>query len=382
MNSTNLSTSPSLYIGLMSGTSLDGIDAVLSDISDSGKARILQSVSLAFEPALKHELFHLQHPGANEIHREHLVANALADAYASACAKLLLIQGLHAQQIHAIGAHGQTLRHQPHKNILQSYTHQSLNPALLAELTGINVIANFRARDMAAGGQGAPLVPVFHSEQFYSSQENRAVLNIGGIANLTLLPKQGEVSGFDCGPGNILLDTWIQKVQSKDFDQDGQWSSSGRPDEELLQKMLSDPYFSQLPPKSTGRDHFNLQWIESYIQQGSYKPEDVQASLLQLTIQSILNGLQAHAKETQRLIVCGGGTKNIALLELLKIHAQKQIPSLVIESSAQHGIDPQLVEALAFAWLAWAHQQKRPANIPAVTGAKGLRVLGAYYPAA
>jgi anhydro-N-acetylmuramic acid kinase len=235
---------------------------------------------------------------------------------------------------------------------------------------------------MAAGGQGAPLVPVFHSEQFYSSQENRAVLNIGGIANLTLLPKQGGVSGFDCGPGNILLDTWIQKEQKKDFDQDGQWSSSGRPDGELLQKMLSDPYFSQLPPKSTGRDHFNLQWIEGHIQQGSYKPEDVQASLLQLTIQSILNGLQAHAKETRCLIVCGGGTKNIALLELLKIHAQKQIPNLVIESSAQHGIDPQLVEALAFAWLAWAHQQKRPANLPAVTGAKGLRVLGAYYPAA
>jgi len=382
LNSTNSPTTPSLYIGLMSGTSLDGIDAVLSDISNSGKASVLQSVSLAFEPALKQELLHLQCPGTNEIHREHLAANALAEAYATACAKLLLIQGLHAQQIHAIGAHGQTLRHQPQKNILQSYTHQSLNPALLAELTGIDVIANFRARDMAAGGQGAPLVPVFHSEQFYSSQENRAVLNIGGIANLTLLPKQGGVSGFDCGPGNILLDTWIQKEQNKDFDQDGQWSSSGCPNEELLQKMLSDPYFSQLPPKSTGRDHFNLQWIEGHIQQASYKPENVQASLLQLTIQSILNGLQAHAKETQRLIVCGGGTKNIALLELLKIHAQKQIPNLVTESSAQHGVDPQLVEALAFAWLAWAHQQKRPANMPAVTGAKGLRVLGAYYPAA
>ena len=382
MNSANSSLSRNLYIGLMSGTSLDGIDAVLAEINTSGKTKLLQAISLPFDLALKQEFFALQQETSNELHREHLAANNLAAAYAQACAKLLLIQGLHAQQIRAIGAHGQTLRHHPQENVLQSYTHQSLNSALLAELTGIDVIANFRARDMAAGGQGAPLVPAFHSEQFYSPQENRAVLNIGGIANLTLLPKEGEVSGFDCGPGNILLDTWIQKEQSKDFDQDGQWASSGRPDEELLQKMLSDPYFSQLPPKSTGRDHFNLQWIEGHIQKGSYKLEDVQASLLQLTIQSILNGLQAHAKETRRLIVCGGGTKNIALLELLKIHAQKQIPNLVIESSAQHGVDPQLVEALAFAWLAWAHQQKRPANLPAVTGAKGLRVLGAYYPAA
>ena len=382
MNSNDLSPPSTLYIGLMSGTSLDGIDAVLADINETGKAAILQSLSLRLDPTLKQELLGLQQESVNEIHREHLAANALADAYAQACAELLHIAGLDAKQICAIGAHGQTLRHRPHKSILQSYTHQSLNPALLAELSGIDVIANFRARDMAAGGQGAPLVPVFHQEQFFSPHENRAVLNIGGIANLTLLPKHGEVGGFDCGPGNILLDAWVQKELGKEFDQDGQWASSGRPQEELVQKMLSDPFFAELPPKSTGRDRFNLAWIEDHVQKSNYRPEDVQASLLQLTIQTILNGLQKHAQETRRLIVCGGGTKNIALIELLKIHAQKQIPGLVIESSTRYGVDPQLVEGLAFAWLAWAHQRKRPANLPAVTGAKGLRVLGAYYPAA
>ncbi len=382
MNSNDLHPSSTLYIGLMSGTSLDGIDAVLSDINQSGRATILQSLSHHLDPTLKQELLLLQQATANEIHREHLVANLLADAYAQACLEVLHIAGLEAKEICAIGAHGQTLRHQPHKNVLESYTHQSLNPALLAELTGIDVVANFRGRDMAAGGQGAPLVPVFHQEQFYSAQENRAVLNIGGIANLTLLPKRGEVGGFDCGPGNILLDAWAQKQLGKEFDQDGQWASSGRPNDELLQRMLSDPFFAELPPKSTGRDHFNLAWIENHLKKSSFKLEDVQASLLQLTIQTILNSLQKHAQETQRLIVCGGGTKNIALIELLKINAQKQIPGLVVESSARHGIDPQLVESLAFAWLAWAHQRKRPANLPAVTGAKGLRVLGAYYPAA
>ena len=365
----------------MSGTSLDGIDAVLAEINTSGKTKLLQAISLPFDLALKQEFFALQQETSNELHREHLAANSLAAAYAQACAKLLRIQGIEANHICAIGAHGQTLRHQPHSEVLQSYTHQSLNPALLAELTGIDVIANFRLRDMAAGGQGAPLVPVFHQEQFFSPKENRAVLNLGGIANLTLLSKDGGVSGFDCGPGNILLDAWIRRERGKDFDQDGQWASSGRPDDALLLRMMSDAFFSKLPPKSTGRDHFNLNWILSHLQHASYSSEDIQATLLQLTIQSTLNSLQAHAKDTQRLIVCGGGSKNITLIELLKIYARQQLPGLLIESSAQHGVDPQLVEGLAFAWLAWAHQRKRPANMPAVTGAKGLRVLGAYYPA-
>jgi anhydro-N-acetylmuramic acid kinase len=365
----------------MSGTSLDGIDAVLAEINSVGKTRLIQSHSLVFEPSLKHEFLALQSETQNELHREHLAANALAKAYAQACEQLLEIQGIDASQICAIGAHGQTLRHQPHSSPYISYTHQSLNPALLAEITGIDVIANFRLRDMAAGGQGAPLVPAFHQQQFFSASENRAVLNIGGIANLTLLAKNEGVRGFDCGPGNLLLDAWIQKNDGQDFDHDGQWARTGIPNPELLAKMRSDPYFAQQPPKSTGRDHFNLNWISGHLEGLSVAPEDVQASLLQLTIDSIITALKTYAHTTQTLIVCGGGIKNIALMELLKIQARTQLPNLKIESSAQFGVDPQLVESLAFAWLAWAYLQKRPANVPAVTGAKGLRILGAHYPA-
>jgi anhydro-N-acetylmuramic acid kinase len=365
----------------MSGTSLDGIDAVLAEIDATGKARLIQSHSVGFDARLRSDLAELQFARTNELHREHLAANVLANAYAQVCQELLRIQNIEPSAVCAIGAHGQTLRHQPAADPLKTYTHQSLNAALLAELTGINVIANFRARDMAAGGQGAPLVPAFHHEQFYDPLENRAILNIGGIANLTILPTSGEVAGFDCGPGNLLLDAWVHHHLDKAFDDDGRWASTGKPNSELLARMLQDPYFAKHPPKSTGRDHFNLRWLNNLITGLSLTPEDVQATLLQLTIDSILNALHSFASNTQSLIVCGGGVRNIALLELLKIQARRQLPNLTIASSAQLGIDPQLVESLAFAWLAWAFMQKRPANVPAVTGAKGSRILGAFYPA-
>lgn len=365
----------------MSGTSLDGIDAVLTEIDATGKARLIQSRSVRFDEQLKSELARLQFADGNELHREHLVANSLAHAYAQACQELLRIHNIQPSDVCAIGAHGQTLRHQPSSDRLNAYTHQTLNAALLAELTEINVIANFRSRDMAAGGQGAPLVPAFHREQFYDPLENRAILNIGGIANLTILPASGEVYGFDCGPGNLLLDAWIHRHHEKAFDDDGRWASTGKANSELLTRMLRDPYFAQTPPKSTGRDHFNLQWLNNLMAGLSLVPEDTQATLLQLTIDSILDALHQFASSTETLIVCGGGVKNIALMELLKIQARVKLPKLKIESSAQLGVDPQLVEGLAFAWLAWAFMQKRPANVPAVTGAKGLRVLGALYPA-
>ncbi len=364
----------------MSGTSLDGIDAVLAEIDGAGKARLIQSYSVRFDTHLKSLLADLQFTAGNELHREHLAANALANAYAQVCQELLRIQNIPSGAVKAIGAHGQTLRHQPSSNLQESYTHQSLNAALLAELTGIDVVAEFRARDIAAGGQGAPLVPAFHHEQFYSPNENRAILNIGGIANLTILPQSGEVRGFDCGPGNLLLDAWIYRHHGKAFDHDGRWASTGKPNSELLTRLLQDPYFRKPPPKSTGRDHFHLHWLDNLTVGLSLSPEDVQATLLQLTIESILNALCSVANNTQTLIVCGGGVKNIALLELLKIQGRTKLPNMQIASSAQFGIDPQLVESLAFAWLAWAFMQKRPANVPAVTGAKGLRILGALYP--
>ena len=371
----------SLYIGLMSGTSLDGIDAVLAKIGPNGEASAQASVSKPFSPELRKALFELQSPGPDELHREKQAANALALAYADAVKQLLEKAKLLPADIAAIGAHGQTIRHQPYLGDDLAYTHQTLNPALLAEKTGIEVIADFRSRDLAAGGHGAPLVPAFHAQQF-SSHENVAILNIGGIANLTLLPINGEVTGFDCGPGNMLMDAWIADQQGHAFDESGAWALQGKLNEPLLAIMLSDPFFKKAPPKSTGRDDFHLHWLREKIALENINVEDVQATLLHLTAHSCLDALISHAPQTQKLIVCGGGARNTALMNLLKVKAQnifKQPLEIVTSESA--GIDPQLVEGLAFAWLAWAHKEKRPANLPAVTGAKGPRILGACYPA-
>lgn len=371
----------SLYIGLMSGTSLDGIDAVLAKIEVSGETSLLDSVSVAFSPELRKALLDLQTPGPNEIHRENQAGNALALAYADAVKQLLTQVKLSPADISAIGAHGQTIRHQADLAHQLAYTHQTLNPALLAELTGIDVIADFRSRDLAAGGHGAPLVPAFHAQQF-SSKENVAVLNLGGIANLTLLPKDGNVTGFDCGPANMLMDAWIADQQGHAFDENGTWASQGKVNQALLSRMLADSFFSKVPPKSTGRDDFHLEWLQKQVGSDNINVEDIQATLLQLTVDSALHALKGYAPQTQILIICGGGARNIAMLDLFRARAEILFKnSLEIVTSDAFGIDPQLVEGLAFAWLAWAHKQKRPANLPAVTGAKGPRILGADYPA-
>ncbi len=371
----------SLYIGLMSGTSLDGIDAVLARIGPNGETSAEASVSAPFTSDLRKALFELQSPGPNELHREKQAANGLALAYANAVQQLLQKVDLKPADITAIGAHGQTIRHQPYLGADLAYTHQTLNPALLAEKTGIDVIADFRSRDLAAGGHGAPLVPAFHAQQF-SSPENIAVLNIGGIANFTLLPGNGEVTGFDCGPGNMLMDAWIADQQGHAFDENGAWASQGKLNSTLLKRMMADPFFKKLPPKSTGRDDFHLSWLQEKIGAENINAEDVQATLLHLTAHTALDALARHAPQTQVLIVCGGGARNSALMNLLTDEMQNFFKvSLEIITSEAAGIDPQLVEGLAFAWLAWAYKEKRPANLPAVTGAKGPRILGACYPA-
>jgi anhydro-N-acetylmuramic acid kinase len=376
---THMNKPRSLYIGLMSGTSLDGIDAVLAKIGVDGEASALESISTPFSADLRKALFELQSPGPNELHREKQAANTLALAYADAVGQLLKKAKLQASDITAIGAHGQTIRHQPHLGDM-AYTHQTLNPALLAEKTGIDVIADFRSRDLAAGGHGAPLVPAFHAQQFVEDK-NLAILNIGGIANLTLLSKDSSVTGFDCGPGNMLMDAWIHEHQGNAFDENGQWAIQGKVNETLLAKMLADPFFTKAPPKSTGRDDFHLAWLQEKLDGENYLCEDVQATLLHLTAQSALEALARHAPQTQKLIVCGGGARNNALMNAFKLKAQNLFKqSLEITTSESAGIDPQLVEGLAFAWLAWAHKEKRPANLPAVTGAKGPRILGACYP--
>jgi anhydro-N-acetylmuramic acid kinase len=370
-----------LYIGLMSGTSLDGIDAVLARIGVAGDTSLLGSMSTAFTPELRKALLDLQSPGSNEIHRENQAANALAIAYADAVKHLLAQNNLSSEDISAIGAHGQTIRHQADLAHHLAYTHQTLNPAMLAELTGIDVIADFRSRDLAAGGHGAPLVPAFHAQQF-ATDKNIAVLNLGGIANLTLLPSKGEVKGFDCGPGNMLMDAWIAEQQGHTFDENGTWASQGKVNPALLLSMMTDSFFAKAPPKSTGRDDFHLQWLQKHIGSENINPEDVQATLLQLTVDTSLQAVLRYAPQTQILIVCGGGARNTALLNLFKARTEVLFKnSIEMMTSDALGIDPQLVEGLAFAWLAWAHKEKRPANLPAVTGAKGPRVLGACYPA-
>ena len=360
------------YIGLMSGTSVDGVDAVVADFSDD-KVRTLGHVHAAFTPALRAQLQALMQSGADEIERAGDASVALAHAYADAVTQLLAKTNLAPKDIAAIGAHGQTIRHRPERG----FTTQLNAPAHLSELTGIAVVADFRSRDVAAGGQGAPLVPAFHAAVF-SDAAPRAVVNIGGIANVTLLPAKGSsdsVRGFDTGPGNTLLDAWCERHTGKSFDEDGAWGMSGRVNEALLARMLDEPYFSQPAPKSTGRELFNVAWIDAMLAAHAHSqphacavvaPDDTQATLVALTVRSIAAAVGDHAT-----FVCGGGVFNAGLMRGMG----------GARSTALLGIDPMQVEALAFAWLARQCFASAPGNVPAVTGARGLRVLGAVYPA-
>lgn len=356
------------YIGLMSGTSVDGVDAVVADFSDD-KVRTLGHVHLPFAPDLRAQLQALMQSGSDEVERAGDASVALAHAYADAVAQLLAKTSLAAKDIAAVGAHGQTIRHRPERG----FTTQLNAPALMAELTGIAVVADFRSRDVAAGGQGAPLVPAFHAAVF-QGEEPRAVVNIGGIANVTLLPAKGSaelVRGFDTGPGNTLLDAWCERHKGKPFDESGAWSANGRVDASLLTRLLADPYFAQPAPKSTGRERFNAAWLDAMLAADgrALAAVDVQATLVALTASSINDALRAHAVAS--CFVCGGGVFNGPLLRAL----------LGAQSTAVLGIDPMQVEALAFAWLARQCFASAPGNVPAVTGAKGPRVLGAVYPA-
>jgi anhydro-N-acetylmuramic acid kinase len=360
---------PELYVGLMSGTSLDGVDAVLADFAGA-RPRLLANAAVPFDAPLRRELLALNAAGENEIERAALAGNALAAVYAAAVSAVLAAAKTPADAIRAIGCHGQTVRHRP----ARGYTVQIGNAALLAELTDIRVVADFRSRDVAAGGQGAPLAPAFHAAVFADPAEDRAVLNLGGIANLTFLPRSGAVTGFDSGPGNCLLDLWAAQHLGQTHDAGGRWAAGGSVIEGLLERLLQEPYFALPPPKSTGRDLFNDRWLRKSLK-GGEEPQAVQATLLELTARSVAAAAAAHCPGVRRLIVCGGGAKNDALLRRL---AERVAPAAV-EPSSRHGIDPQLVEAAAFAWLAKQALLGLPGNLPSVTGARGLRVLGAVY---
>ena len=369
--------SPRLFIGLMSGTSLDGVDGVLADFNGA-QPRILAHHALPFDPALKQELLALNTPSDNELHRAALAANSVVRVYAQIVQTLLGTTQTSARDVCAIGAHGQTVRHRPGAFDGTGYTLQLNNPALLAELTGIDVVADFRSRDVAAGGQGAPLVPVFHQGLFGQTNHTVGVLNLGGIANLSVLHAHGDVLGFDCGPGNALLDHWCQAHTGNAFDNDGAWGASGIVIEPLLQTMLAEPFLHQTPPKSTGRDLFHPTWLAQQLS-GYTKANaaDVQATLTEFTARACVNEVIRHAGEAVELVVCGGGALNGFLMQRL----QAGLPNVRVLSSAARGMPPLQVEAAAFAWLARQTVLGLPGNLPKVTGAQGARILGGIFKA-
>ena len=366
---------PAIYIGLMSGTSLDGVDAVLADLSDGISVRAHQH--RPFAPALRAELLALNRCGANELHRSALAGNALARAYADAVHAVLREAGLGPQAVTAIGAHGQTVRHRPGEFDACGYTIQVLNAALLAELCAIAIVADLRSRDLAAGGQGAPLVPAFHRALFARQGVTIGVLNLGGIANLTVLGADGATIGFDCGPANALMDHWCERHRGMAFDAAGAWAARGRVDDPLLEAMLADAFFAKLPPKSTGRDRFNPEWLAAHLQAApAATPQDVQATLAELTARTASSALMRHAPGARELLVCGGGALNAHLMARLGA----LLPTCSVLPTDARGLPALQVEATAFAWLAKAHCEHRPGNLPSVTGAAGPRVLGAFYP--
>jgi len=358
-----------LYIGLMSGTSLDGLDIAL--IEQEQKTRLLASHYLPMPDDLREALLALCQSGDNELARAALAEQQWTQLAACGIGELLKQQTLNAKDIRAIGSHGQTVRHEP----AQGFTIQIGNPALLAELTGITVVCDFRRRDVAAGGQGAPLVPAFHEALFASDNTRRAVVNIGGFSNLTLL--DNPVHGFDCGPGNALMDAWIMHHKGQRFDKDGAWAAKGKVLWPLLNALLAAPFFNHYGPKSTGRERFNLPWLGQYLAAlPTFAAVDVQATLLELTTRAISDALQSVQPDNEELLVCGGGAHNRQLLHLLSC----QLPNSHVASTWDYGVPPDWVEAMAFAWLAHCCLEGIPANSPSVTGARGLRVLGAIYP--
>jgi anhydro-N-acetylmuramic acid kinase len=369
------------FIGLMSGTSLDGVDSVLVDSEGSqGPLRELAFVHLPFDPALRDELLALNATGPDELHRAALAGTGLSRVYAQAVAQLLAEAGLSASQVDALGAHGQTVRHRPREFDGVGYTLQLLNGSMLAELTGVDVVCDLRSRDLAAGGIGAPLVPAFHAAVFAQAGRDVAVLNLGGIANLTLLPAAGAVGGFDCGPGNVLMDLWIQRHRHKPYDENGQWAASGRVDSRLLLALLAEPFMSLAPPKSTGRDLFNAPWLDARLAaaRADLPAADIMATLAEFTARGAVDALLGALPTVQTLLVCGGGAFNAHLMSRL---AQLAPADVHVHATSRRGVAPDRVESLAFAWLARAHRARRSGNLPEVTGARGPRVLGALYPA-
>lgn len=357
----------------MSGTSLDGVDAVLAEIGPAGETRLLRTHYLPYPDSLRAHLLALHAPQPNEIHLSAVVANDVTRLYAETVKTLL--EGVDTGEVRAIGCHGQTLRHRP----ADGYTIQIGNAPLLAELTGITVISDFRSRDIAAGGQGAPLVPAFHAKVLADDKIHRIIANVGGIANVTDLPPKGPVRGWDTGPGNMLMDAWIKRHRGSHYDRDGNWAAAGSVDAALLSALLHHPYLQQRPPKSAGREQFNLDWLDAALAElgRPIDPTAVQASLLEFTAITLCDAVKRECSLARELYVCGGGAHNGALMR----RVTALLPRMQVMTTAALGIEPDWVEALAFAWLARQAMHREPGNLPSVTGARGERILGAIHPA-
>lgn len=372
----------SLFIGLMSGTSLDGVDGVVLRIDPAGSPAmaVCGHAHRCMPVQLAADLLALNRSGADELHRAAGATHALMQVHAEVVQDLLQQTGLSPSDVDALGVHGQTVRHRPDAFGQTGYTLQLVHGAFLAEQTGITTVCDFRSADVAAGGQGAPLVPAFHAAWLRERDRDVAVLNLGGIANLTLLPCQGAVGGFDTGPGNLLMNMWCQQHRGEPFDRSGAWAARGTVLPGLLARMRADPYFDRNPPKSTGRDDFHADWLAACLNDVACTealPVDVMATLAELTAQTVADGLSMTLPGAERLVVCGGGAHNEHLMHRLSA----ALPGVQVVDSSIAGIAPDQVEAAAFAWLAQRRLDAQPGNLPAVTGARGWRVLGAVYAA-
>lgn len=357
------------YVGLMSGTSLDGIDAVLVDLGQP-KPVLLEKYYMAFDETLKNDLLALHLPSTNELHQSQTIGNQLSRLYAAAVTSLLSRANTSPKEVRAIACHGQTIRHCPE----HGYSLQIGNAALLAELSGITVVSDFRSRDIAAGGQGAPLVPAFHNRILSHPDKHRVILNIGGISNLTDLNPNQTTIGFDCGPGNILMDAWSAQHIGKPYDHNGAWAATGNVLPTLLRRMLDESYFTLPPPRSTGRDLFNMAWLEGKLN-GVEKPEDVQATLLELSCQAAAQSINQYCIGAREIYLCGGGAHNQSFRNRLA----DLVPHCSIGSTNELGLDSDYLEAIAFAWMAQQTMHGKPANLPQATGAKHPCLLGAIY---
>jgi len=367
-------TATGYYLGLMSGTSADAVDVVIVDFAND-RTQLCASHSVSLSPLIRQQIHAFATPSDNELDRLGELDQQLGEVFSDSINQLLSKFQITPSQVIAIGSHGQTIRHRPPGSLTHPFTLQIGDPNIIAERTGITTVADFRRRDMAAGGQGAPLVPAFHQAVFHSSTIDRVVVNIGGMANITWLPKAGKALGFDTGPGNVLMDAWIFKNLGKAYDANGDWAASGTVDKSLLARLLAHPFLHEIAPKSTGREAFKVEWLEAELVGLDIAAVDVQATLLAFTAESIAKDIRQLANASCEVFVCGGGAYNAKLMAEL----QSRLPQLKLASTAEFGIAPEWVEAMAFAWLAKQTIERKSGNLSAVTGAKREVILGGVY---